>query len=118
MLLVFMTQGWSVALFGTVFIPLMSFKMEGLGYDDTKESKLSLLAMVPFGCSEIIGSLIVGRVQDKYSLRVTGFYILTMAALAFTCLMFFTAFEYFKMWHAVLMTFTWGLYDSSLMNFC
>lgn len=117
MLLVFVTQGWSVALFGTIFIPLMSFKMTGLGYTDTEEEKRALLAMIGFGCSEILGSIIVGKVQDKYGLFITGRYILATSALAFFCLFFFTSFEYFAMWRAVLMTFTWGLYDSGLMNF-
>jgi len=114
---VYLTCGYSVALFGSLFIPYMTFHMEGLGYTDKHEERLALLAMVAFGVGEISGSLLFGRIMDKTSVRTTSFCIIAAFIVAMSCVISFNMFEYFNMWHATIMTFSWGIYDSGNSTF-
>ena len=60
MLIMFVGEAYSIALFSAMFIPFMTFYMQKIA-DDNK-NKLALLAMVSFGAGEIIGAILFGRI--------------------------------------------------------
>ncbi len=91
--------------------------MAELDKSDTQEVKIALLAMIGLGVGEISGSILFGKIQDNFSVRITVMSILLAFTVATFFLVFFNIFVAFKMWRALLMTFSWGVYDAGLSNF-
>jgi predicted MFS family arabinose efflux permease len=83
----------------------------------TEQEKIALLAMIGLGIGEISGSVMFGRIQDKTTVKITAASILVAFSVALFFLVFFNMFAEFKMWRAVLMTFSWGVFDSGNANF-
>ena len=70
--------------------------------------------MVSLGLGEIIGSFIFGRIQDKFSIKVTVISNLIGLVISFAFIFAFNLSGPFKIWLAILMTFTWGVQDAGL----
>ena len=73
--------------------------------------------MIGLGVGEISGSLVFGRIQDNASVKVTALCILSAFTVALFFVLLFNMFAEFRMWRALLMTFTWGVFDSGNANF-
>ena len=73
--------------------------------------------MIPLGIGEVIGALIFTQVLDRLGPKLTIYYVMALTALAFALLFSYVGvYEYGVMTY--FMTFTWGLQDTSAVNFC
>lgn len=77
---------------------------------------MSLYAMIPLGLGEIIGGLAQGKIADRFGVKVGLAFILVLTAVAFG-MVFGTIAQYKFGVLTFLMTFAWGLQDSSVNNF-
>ena len=73
--------------------------------------------MIGLGIGEILGSIIHGKILDKFSLKIAIYFIVGCYIFALFWVVLFNAIQYFAMSRAVIMTFSWGFYDSGLMTF-
>ena len=108
----------SQAAFSGSFVPLMNATME-IDYPDWNDNKklsMSLFAMIPLGVGEIIGSLAMGKVSDKYGPKTTVIIVLILTLTAFVVL-FATIVNYRFNALTFVMTFMWGIQDASVSNF-
>lgn len=89
--------------------------MVSFNWESKKQTQMAMFAMIAFGFGSIFGSLLSGRVIDKYGKKagVMFTFILLIIGLA---LLFLVIALYEFSFVAFLMTFFWGLYDSSLNN--
>lgn len=71
-----------------------------------------MLALVGLGVGSIIGSLAIGKIQDRFGNVATATTSLVVTLLSWACLLALTFFYRFSMWAAVLVTFSWGLQNS------
>jgi len=55
-------------------------------WNDNKKLSMSLFAMIPLGVGEIIGSLVIGKVSDKYGSKPTVVIVLILTLTAFAVL--------------------------------
>jgi predicted MFS family arabinose efflux permease len=72
--------------------------------------------MIPLGLGEIIGALFIGKLRDKLGYQTTLKIILVVTMVAFA-LIFLNIANYTFSSLTFVMTFAWGLQDSSLNNF-
>ncbi len=78
----------SLAAYSGSFVPLMYSSMD-INYPDWNDNKklaMSLFAMIPLGIGEIVGSLTIGKVNDKYGPKATVVIILILTLTAFAVL--------------------------------
>ena len=84
-----MWTAMSLAAFSGSFVPLMNATMD-INYPDWNDNKklsMSLFAMIPLGIGELIGSLTIGKVNDKYGSKATVVIILILTLTAFAVLL-------------------------------
>lgn len=77
---------------------------------------MSLFAMIPLGAGEILGSLTQGKFSDKFGSKGGLYLVMGLTVVAFAIL-FGTVAQYEFSYLTFIMTFAWGLQDSSLCNF-
>ena len=109
----------SAAAFSNSFVPLMYESMKAEHETDwTSDEKLamSLYAMIPLGLGEVIGGLVQGKIADRFGVKAGLVFILVLTAVAFGAV-FGTIAQYKFGVLTFLMTFAWGLQDSSVNNF-
>ena len=105
----------SLAAFSGSFVPLMNLTMDPL-WDANKKLSMSLFAMIPLGAGEIIGSLVMGKISDKFGYQVGLKLVMVLTILGFV-LVFITISTFKFNYMTFLMTFAWGLQDSAVSNF-
>lgn len=81
-------SGTSIAIFSSLFVPMISNTMNQ-DWSDSKMNSQALLAMISLGIGEIIGALISGGIQDKQGNRAIILYSLVMTGIAFTVLIIY-----------------------------
>ena len=91
----------------------MAFSVKTDNFSPEEQSKNCLLALIGLGIGEISGSLLIGKVQDKLGNVVTTYVCVLLTVIGGTSLTAFTMVYEFKMWLAVIMTFTWGVQDGA-----
>jgi Na+/melibiose symporter-like transporter len=109
-----LAHGFSLSIFSVLFVPFMTYHMQGQNYSDQYQNYLALLATVSFGVGEIIGSFIWGTITDKCSTKIT---ILSNLMIFFFANVVLFAFNYhgnFSLLFASLMTFTYGMQDAAI----
>lgn len=108
----------SQAAYSGSFVPLMydSMKLNHPEWNDNEKLSMSLYAMIPLGAAEVIGGLLQGHISDRFGYKAGLYLVMTFTAVSFACL-FATVAQYQFSWLTFVMTFTWGLQDSSLCNF-
>ena len=72
--------------------------------------------MVGLGIGEIVGSILYGRINDKYSLKVTIASNILGSIIAFCLLIIYAVKFEFNLAFGFPVTFTWGIQDSGLNN--
>jgi len=77
-------------------------------WNDNTKLSMSLFAMIPLGFGEIIGSLLMGKMSDKWGYHTTVKVLLAATLLAFTLLFLIIANNTFNVL-SFAMTFVWGL---------
>jgi hypothetical protein len=89
----------SCAIYAGVFVPLMtdtmSTNLKTQNWSDQTKQKNCLLALVGLGLGEILGSLVLGQIQDKYSNRLTIITCLLLSSLAIGITILFVRIYYF-----------------------
>lgn len=108
----------SCAIYAGVFVPLMTDTMstnpKTSNWSDQTKQKNCLLALVGLGLGEILGSLLLGQIQDRYSNRITILTCLLLSSLAIGVTILFVRIFYFQLWFAILMCFAWGFQDGGM----
>jgi predicted MFS family arabinose efflux permease len=103
--------GISIAYYSSCLVPMIT--------DTIAEDKLkrSIVAMVVFGFGEVIGGLIIGQVIDRRGSRyVAVVNVLIVLIMTFVTLAFLGINQFNLL--AFLMTFMWGLQDSTVNTHC
>lgn len=67
------------------FVPLMNdfMQINFPDWDDNTKLSMSLYAMIPLGFGEIIGSLLIGKLRDKFGYHTTLKVLLAVTLVAF-----------------------------------
>ncbi|CDW89596.1 major facilitator superfamily protein [Stylonychia lemnae] len=102
--------GASIAIYSGILV-IIIIETQSFG-DDQQKFFQSMLTMVSFGAGEIMGSLISGLMIDYYGNKKTVYMNILLVSLQ-TCLMFVYMIDYKFSSFAFLLTFVWGLQDSS-----
>ena len=115
--------GASLGVVAGVFVPLMTDTMvanpETAGWNEEKQNKYCLLCMVGCGLGEIVGAILLGKIQDKFGDVKATYSCLLLTLIGGAIALGFTVNYSFSMVFAVLMTFSWGVQDGAvncLMN--
>ena len=105
----------SLAVFSTLFVPLMSTTMTG--NDSQKKLQDAEKAMIFLGLGSCVGGPFNGFLIDKFGLKKSALMILvqTIAALA-VILAYIVGFTW-NVYFASSFAFLWGMQDSGVMNF-
>lgn len=107
-------SGMNVSIFANVFIPLMVRSMHNsLGTNIhfgsvTFRNKTALLCQTLLGVGEILGGLIVGRIQDKAGHKVTIVSLCVLLGIGVSMVILLNERNKFDV-VAYLMTFFWGI---------
>ena len=101
----------SYAIIAAALVPMMSDTMDR-DWDPDKKNKQSLLALIGLGLGEILGSMMMGRIQDKCSIRCTIYVNAAVTACAYMVIIAYAWIETFSMSFACFMTFMWGMQDA------
>ncbi|CDW72384.1 major facilitator superfamily protein [Stylonychia lemnae] len=105
----------SLATFAGSFVTMMTATMKEYDWSENEQLEMSLLAMIPLGLGEMSGSVIIGKIMDKYGQKIA---IITCSIkLSISILLILAYIAYFK--YSVLtffVTFFWGFQDSNLNN--
>ena len=56
----------SLATFAGSFVTMMTETMNSYDWSENKQLEMSLFAMIPRGVGEMVGSLLIGYIIDKY----------------------------------------------------
>ena len=72
--------------------------------------------MVGLGIGEIAGSIIYGRIGDKYSSKITIAANVLGSLIAFSLLILFVLQFKFSLVYSFVVTLAWGIQDSGLNN--
>lgn len=108
----------SCAIYAGVFVPLMtdtmSTNLKTQDWSDQTKQKNSLLALVGLGLGEIMGSLVLGQIQDRFSNRITVLTCLMLSSISVGTAILYVRVYYFTLWFAVLMCFAWGFQDGGM----
>ena len=99
----------------TVLINMMKSTMVDITkWDSQEKDSKALLCMLGLGSGEIIGSLIMGRIQDIFSHKNTVYLNIFATTLGYACLILYAAVYDFSFYLAILMTFTFGVQDGGM----
>ena len=110
-------SGISMAIFGSVFISLMTRAMENSSIDypeladpenDTGRNQTALLTMVFLGVGEILGGQIIGSIKDKQGVRIATLFEIGLLLLGTIIVLVFNYLNEFG-FLAYLMCLVWGL---------
>lgn len=110
-------SGISMAIFGSVFISLMTRAMENssVAYpeladpdNDTGRNQTALLTMVLLGVGEILGGQIIGYIKDKQGVRMATLFEIGLLLFATITILVFNHLNEFG-FLAYLMCLVWGL---------
>jgi MFS family permease len=71
----------------------------------------SMYSMVSLGFGEILGSLVIGYIIDKYGNKPTSYICMSLVALQTVIVMLYMKMDTYGVL-AFVMTFVWGLQDS------
>ncbi|CDW80475.1 major facilitator superfamily protein [Stylonychia lemnae] len=102
--------GISVAIYSGILV-IIIIDTESVGDDQYKVSQ-SMLTMVSFGAGEILGSLFSGWLIDKYGNKKTALFNIFLVLIQ-TGLTLVYLINYKYSWFSYVLTFVWGLQDSS-----
>ena len=105
-------SGTSISFWTGMITPIIMLQVESdpqiNDIDQNEKFKLSLLAMIAFGCGEFVGSYLLGYISDKFnSKRATFFIIFLMLTMLIFTLMAIQSTSYGILTY--MMTFTFGL---------
>ena len=106
---IFLTIAINIGIYSSVMIKMMADSMNE-DSDKSEKDKISeaLLCMSGLGLGEIIGSLIWGRVIDKFSHKTMVLLNILALIVGYSCLILYGALYEFSYGLALLMTFTMG----------
>ena len=111
-------SAFSMSIHASVFVKMMdsSMKSDDEGWSQSKRDQYALLAMAGLGVGEIIGSIVYGRINDKFPIGVTIVANVLGSLLAFAVLIAYAIKYDFNLALSFPVTLTWGLQDSGLNN--
>ena len=72
--------------------------------------------MVGLGFGEILGSLLYGKINDKFSVKITIAANVLGSIFAFSVMIIYAVRFEFNLAFGFLVTFAWGLQDSGMNN--
>ena len=104
----------SLATFAGSFVTILADTIDNSESPNDK-LELSLLAMIPLGIGQIIGGAIIGQIIDRKGMRVGIAFSMVLVTLAFGLMLYYIHVYEFT-WLTFLVTFAWGLQDSTLNN--
>ncbi len=107
--------GISQATYSGCFVPMINSGMNDKDWSANRKLSMSLYAMIPLGASEILGSLLHGRILDRHGNKAGVMWCMaTLVGALVLVFVYLNIFEFGVV--AFVMTFMWGLHDSALSN--
>ena len=105
----------NIGIFSSVFIKIMTDSMEQeveIEVDSTEQTSKALFCMLGLGVGEIAGSLVIGHILDKCSLKCTILLQCLVVALAYALLIIYALQYEFTWLGALAMTTSFGVQDA------
>jgi len=106
----------SYAIIAAALVPMMTYTMDS-GWDTDLKNKKALLALIGLGIGQIFGSLLMGRILDKFSTRFTVYANVLVSVSAYLILLAFARHASFSMEFACFMNFFLGWQDAGVNCF-
>jgi predicted MFS family arabinose efflux permease len=104
----------SLATFAGSFVTIMTDTIDSK-LSENEKLELSLFAMIPLGIGQMIGGAIIGQIIDRKGLKLALLISATLMTLAFGIMLWYI-WSYEFGWITYVVTFVWGLQDSSINN--
>ena len=109
----FILSAFSIGIFAAVLVPLMTDAIKAnpdtQDWPSAQSNKFCLLAMIGLGVGEMGGAILFGKIQDKMGNKVAVILCMILSLLGTAAALTFTFIFSFRLWLAVIMTFTWGV---------
>ena len=110
---IMLTTATNLGIFSSIFVPMMTETMESneemKGWTEDEKTSRALLCCIGQGVGEILGSLLFGRVIDKYGSKLTIVVNAIALTVAYSFLFLYGSLYEFNYFLAIAMTFTWGV---------
>ena len=87
---------------------------DDLGWDKKEKASTALLCMLGVGPGEMIGSIIIGRITDKFAHQTTVIINLIVVAIAFAIPIIYCSLYTFSYPLAIIMTLMLGIEDAGV----
>ena len=99
-------------------MPLMSKTMdqnpETAHWEVSHQSKYCLLALIGVGCGEIVGAMLLGKIQDKFGNIIAVYACTILSLIGMSCILVYIYFYSFTLPAAFAMTFIYGIQDGAV----
>lgn len=102
----------SYAIYAGSLVVLMNQTMNS-DWSDNKKTQNSLFAMIGLGVGEIVGSIVCGKILDKWNQKAGLIYDMIITAIAFAFLITYNEVRNYGV-VTYFMTFFWGLQDAAI----
>ena len=78
-------------------------------WEESHQSKYCLLALIGVGCGEIVGAMLLGKIQDRFGNIVAVYSCLLLSLIGMSCILIYIYFYSFTLQAAFTMTFIYGI---------
>lgn len=100
----------NLAILSSVFIKMMVATMDDrTDWSDQDKDSNALLVMIALGVGEILGSLVFGKITDKFTTKNTIKVNMLACIVGYAFIILYGAIYDFKYYLGILMTFSWGV---------